>query len=212
MIELRVERWNGYQIRFVEKDGVWWAVAVDVCEALGLKQVTRAIKTLKGVTKCKTLTAGGYQELNVIDEKSIYKLAFKSRKKQAEEFQDWVFEIIKQLRVESGLEGFQIFRVLDKEHQREMMKMLNSGLKNPKRKDYIKCNTIANKAVSTRYGHSKMVKKDAMTPEMLVAREPILEDTVNLMSMNDEFELGISVSDKIYHKYCTKEHKKSERA
>lgn len=30
------------------------------------------------------------REVNIINEKAIYKLAFKSRKKEAEEFQDWV--------------------------------------------------------------------------------------------------------------------------
>jgi prophage antirepressor-like protein len=26
---MRVENWNGHAIRFVEKDGEWWAVAVE---------------------------------------------------------------------------------------------------------------------------------------------------------------------------------------
>ena len=100
---MRIEEWNGYKIRFVEKDGEWWAVGKDVCKALGLKQPTRALRTLKGVTKCKVLTDGGYQELNIIDVKSIYKLAFKSRKKEAEDFQDWVVDVIDKLREAEAL-------------------------------------------------------------------------------------------------------------
>lgn len=46
-----------------------------------------------------------------------------------------------------------------------------------------------------------MVKKGDMTPEMLKEREPILEDTVKLMGMKDEFGLDISVSDAVYKKY-----------
>ena len=34
---MRIEEWNGYKIRFVEKDGEWWAVLKDVCDALELK-------------------------------------------------------------------------------------------------------------------------------------------------------------------------------
>ena len=32
---LKVENWNGHEIRFVYKNGEWWAVAKDVAEALG---------------------------------------------------------------------------------------------------------------------------------------------------------------------------------
>lgn len=68
---MKIEKWNGYDIRFIEKDSKWWAVATNVCQALGLKQVTRALRTLKkGVTKCKTLTPGGEQEVIIIDEKA----------------------------------------------------------------------------------------------------------------------------------------------
>lgn len=197
---MKTEIWNGYPIRFVEKDGEWWAVASDVCEALGLKQVTRAIGNAKGVTKSKVLTAGGPQEVNIINEKEIYRLVFKSRKPQAQAFQDWVYEMLKELRMATGLEGFQVFRMLDKEHQKEAMRKLQQSLKQPVRVDFIKANTIANKAVSTKYGYPKMIKKDAMSPSMLVDREPILDDTVELMGINEKYDLGISVSEQIYKK------------
>ena len=34
---MRVENWNGYDIRFVEKDGEWYAILKDICDALGLR-------------------------------------------------------------------------------------------------------------------------------------------------------------------------------
>lgn len=34
---MKVEIWTGHKIRFVEKDGKWWAVLKDVCDALELK-------------------------------------------------------------------------------------------------------------------------------------------------------------------------------
>ena len=89
--------------------------------------------------------------------------------------------------------------MLDKEHQKEAMKRLQDGLRKPQRVDYIKANTIADKAVSSRYGHPKMIKKGDMSPEMLAEREAILDDTVQLMALNDKYGMGISVSQTIYH-------------
>ena len=127
-------------------------------------------------------------------------MAFKSRKKEAEAFQDWIFDIIKELRQSTGLEGFQVFRMLDKEHQKEAMTKLSHAITEPKPVDYIKANVIANKAVSTIYGHSKMVKKKDMTPEMLGDREPILDETVELMTVKEKYGLQFSVSEKIYNR------------
>ncbi|MFD3070919.1 phage repressor protein, partial [Streptococcus agalactiae] len=54
--------------------------------------------------------------------------------------------------------------------------------------------------VSNKFGYSKMVKKSEMTPDMLVAREMILDDTVELMGIKEKFGLNISVSESIYNK------------
>lgn len=202
----KLEQWNGHSIRFVEHNGEWWAVAKDITSALGLKNNSRAISTLKGVTKSYTLTNGGKQQVTIIDEKAIYKLVFKSRKKEAEEFQDWVFEIIKQLRQQSGLEGFQAFRMLDKQHQKNAMTLLSNGLqgvnKEAKPKDLIKANTIANKAISNKYGYPKMVKKSEMTEPMLRDREQVLDETVELMLIKERYGLNFSVANTIYGKTC----------
>lgn len=202
-IKMKIENWNEYNIRFVYHKGEWWAVAIDVCKALGLTQVTRAINRLpkKGVTISKVVSKGGEQDTNIIDEKNIYRLVFKSRKKEAEEFQDWVYDVIDQLRKSIGLEGFQIFRMLDKEHQKEAMAKLNTSLKNPVRVDFIKANTIANKAVSNAFGHEKMIKKNEMSPEMLVKRQEILDSTTDLMAINDKLGIGLSVSKIVYDRY-----------
>lgn len=202
----KIEQWNGHSIRFVEHNGEWWAVAKDITSALGLKNNSRAISTLKGVTKSYTLTNGGKQQVTIIDEKAIYKLVFKSRKKEAEEFQDWVFEIIKQLRQQSDLEGFQAFRMLDKQHQKNAMTLLSNGLqgvnKEAKPKDLIKANTIANKAISNKYGYPKMVKKSEMSEPMLRDREQVLDETVELMLIKERYGLNFSVANTIYGKTC----------
>lgn len=114
----------------------------------------------------------------IVNEFGIYETIFSSKKKQTKEFKKWVYKMIKTLRQETGLRGFEVFRMLDKEHQNQAMKKLNESLKTPVRVDFIKANTITNKAVSNKHGYSKMIKKGEMTPQMLKEREPILEDTV----------------------------------
>lgn len=196
---MKTEVWNGHEIRFVEKDGEWWAVLKDVCSALTVqpRDVRRRLKN-EVVSTHPLITAGGEQTVLIIDEFGIYDTVFQSRKPEAQEFRYWVYEMLKQLRQSTGLEGFQIFRMLDKEHQREMMCKLNQGLRNPARVDFIKANTIANKAVSTKHGYTKMVKKTDMDPAMLIDRQELLEDTVELMKIKDKFGMDISVSKEVY--------------
>lgn len=146
-------------------------------------------------------TLGGEQNMSIISELGIYKAIMRSERPEAEKFEVWVYKILKQLRQSSGLEGFQIFRMLDKVHQKETMAKLQQSLLEPTTVSFIKANTIANKAVSSRHGHVKSLKKNQMTPEMLIEREPILADTVDLMIAKEKFRLDLSVSKKVYEKY-----------
>ena len=207
---MKRESWAGHSIRFVERSGEWWAVAQDVCEALGLRYVTKAMKSLKNVQQYNvcdlnnsqvTSRARDTQAMNIIGEKDIYRLIFKSRKPEAEAFQDWVYETIRELRKASGLEGYETFKLLDKEHQKEAMKKLHDSIaasREPVKVDYIKANTIANKAVCNRHGIPKMVGKAAMSAEMLKERERVLEDVITLMELNERYGAGMSVSAIIY--------------
>lgn len=212
MTTIRTEEWNGHSIRFIEKSaGCWWAVLADISRALKLQTaaVARRLKAIekqvkKDVISSHTLpTSGGPQEMIIVNEYGIYEAITQSRKKEAVEFRFWIYDILKALRQASGLEGFQVFRMLDKEHQKEMMQKLRESLNQPERVDYIKANTIANKAVSAKYGYPKMVKKSDMTPDMLIDRQQILEDTVNLMVVKEKFGLDISVSKTVYDKYIS---------
>lgn len=83
---MKTEIWNGYPIRFVEKDGEWWAVLKDVCDALGLKtyDVSRRIKDM--VSTHNLETAGGKQQMLIVNEFGIYDTVFQSRKSEAKEF------------------------------------------------------------------------------------------------------------------------------
>lgn len=203
---MKTELWNKHKIRFVEVNGEWWAVAKDIADALDYAQTQNMIKLVPKKYLISSVLHGMNAKSILISEFGIYKAIFGSKKKEAEEFQEWVFEVIKQLRQSSGLEGYQAFRMLDKEHQKKTMSYMSQSLKHPVRIDFIKANVIANKAVSNMYGYPKMVKKADMTADMLVDRQRVLEDTTELMTVRDKFDLPISVSDEIYSRLVEKEH------
>ncbi|TDM16166.1 phage repressor protein [Macrococcoides canis] len=202
---MKTEIWNSHSIRFIEVNSEWWAVAKDVTEALGLKQHSKALYGLQkdGVTTSKVIDKmGRTQIVNVINEINIYNLVFKSRKPEAENFKQWIFEVIKSLRQNNGLEGFQVFRMLDKEHQKEAMKRLYEALKSDDKEavkhNSIKANSITNKAISIMYGFNKSIKKEDMTPDMLQDRQKLLDEVTNLMIMNEKYNLNLSISKTIY--------------
>lgn len=78
----------------------------DVTKALYLNGGARNVKSRlnqKGVVSVNTPTNGGIQQLNFITEPNLYKCIFQSRKKEAEQFQDWVCgEILPSIRKNGG--------------------------------------------------------------------------------------------------------------
>ena len=90
--EIKVFNFKENEVRTVTKNGEPWFVAKDVCEILGLTNPSLALNRLTGRMKglCTTNTPGGPQEVLVINEPGVYKLTFTSRKKEAEEFTDWL--------------------------------------------------------------------------------------------------------------------------
>lgn len=189
-------------IRVLTKDGETWFVAADVCRALEIQNHKDAIKRLDDDERMGvdlTDPHGRIQNTNCVNEPGLYSIVLGSRKPEAKAFKRWItHEIIPSFRKAANLEGFEVFRMLDKEHQKTAMARLKTALNSPSKVDYIIANTIADKAVSTRYGYPKMVKKADMTPNMLQDRESILDDTVQLMALNEKYHLGLSISTAIY--------------
>lgn len=74
----------------------------DVCDILEIQNASQlAAKSLdeKGLSKIYTLTDGGQQELLFINEPNLYRVIFRSNKKEAKKFQDWVFnEVLPSIR------------------------------------------------------------------------------------------------------------------
>ena len=77
----------------------------DVCRILEIKNSRDVLPRLnkKGVAITDTLTNGGIQRATFINESNLYKLAFTSRKKEAEEFTEWVTsEVLPSVRKHGG--------------------------------------------------------------------------------------------------------------
>ncbi len=80
-----------WTLRTVLKDGEPWFVAKDVCDALGLTNVTKALLALDDDEKALNIiqTPGGPQRLNMVNESGLYSLVLKSRKPDAKVFKKW---------------------------------------------------------------------------------------------------------------------------
>ena len=76
-----------------ENGNVWFCLN-DVMKSLGLTHITELRKRLqeKGCSSIAVLTNGGNQQMIFIDEPNLYRCIFQSRKTEAEQFQNWVFE------------------------------------------------------------------------------------------------------------------------
>ncbi|HGO4020947.1 TPA: Bro-N domain-containing protein [Staphylococcus aureus] len=203
---------NNKEIRFIEKNNEYWAIATDVAKVLGFRDAFNATKylpehvrgTLKGSTTSDKKKARKYQDYTVINEKGIYRLVMRSNKAEALDFQDWICDVLVELRTSTKLKEYEVFHMLDKEKQKEAMGNLKNGIEAISKKDYCKAQTISNKAVSNIFGFPKMVKKEDMTNEMLELRQQVLNDTVKFMVFVDEYKLPLSVSKHIYDEYSSK--------
>lgn len=96
------------RVRSVLKDGAPWFVAVDVCKALGLNQVTRAMSRLDsdegGLLEVPHLqNADKTIEINAVSEAGLYHLILCSKKPEARAFKRWItHEVIPAIRKYGG--------------------------------------------------------------------------------------------------------------
>lgn len=199
-MQLRVEKWNGFPIRFVEVNGEWLAITADVSKALDYVSTERLLRRIPKKYQVKKLVprngvSGQGRVFILLKEIGIYQAVFGSHKPEAENFKDWVFKTIQQLRKQAGLKEYEAFKMLDTRIQKQAMQRLDAN----NEVDYIKANTITNKAVANKYGLSKMISKEQMTAEMKRDRPTILNDVVDLMNVKRRFGLDISVSKTIYN-------------
>ena len=94
MTKLAVFSFDNHEIRTItDEHGEAWFVANDICAALELTNPRDALAThvdSEDVARIDTLTPGGLQKLNHVNESGLYALIFGSRKESAKRFKRWV--------------------------------------------------------------------------------------------------------------------------
>lgn len=98
MNELQVFRYEGKQVRTVEKDGETWWVLKDVCEVLQIKNPTDVWKRLDEDERAR-FNLGRQGEGTIINESGLYHVILRSDKPQAKPFRRWVTkEVLPEIR------------------------------------------------------------------------------------------------------------------
>jgi len=88
-----VKYYNGQETKILMRDGEPFFKAMDICKILNLENVSRAVAGLNkdDITSSKVVNSvGKTQSVFFVSEQGLYDLIFKSRKKEAKEFQKWV--------------------------------------------------------------------------------------------------------------------------
>lgn len=129
-MNIRVENWQGYEIRFVEQDGKWLAILKDICAALGLQtfkvsqrlgkdMVTKVAIDVSDIPSKYVRSRGDNKTryYTAINEVGIYETLFASRKVQAREFRRWTATVLQKLRGHIGLQPYEAMRMTEKDIQ-----------------------------------------------------------------------------------------------
>jgi hypothetical protein len=84
---------ENHTVRTVRIDDTPWFIVKDVCDALGLGNVTETTRNLPNSERGSAVmnTPGGEQKMLTVNEPGLYRLIFQSRKPEAERFKTWVF-------------------------------------------------------------------------------------------------------------------------
>ena len=141
---MRIENWCGYNIRFIEQDGEWWAILKDICDALKLRtdkvssrldpDMMLRVKVdvsdhpskgvrLKGQNKTRQMLA--------VNEIGIYEALFASRRLEARKFRRWSAEVMKKLRTNVGLEGYEVMKMTEPDIQEKIDNILDTIFYDP---------------------------------------------------------------------------------
>lgn len=102
-------KYEGREVRTVQREGQPWWVAKDVCDVLELSNPSEALRGLDDDER-DTLsnpegisTDGRAQSINIVNEPGLYSLILRSRKPEAKRFKRWItHEVIPSIRKTSG--------------------------------------------------------------------------------------------------------------
>lgn len=134
---IRVENWCGYEIRFVEHEGNWYAVLKDICDALKLRTCDVKLRIeCEHLAKFGVPTAYNWtghdpdengfmsvaaersNQMLCVDEAGIYQALSRSTRLEARKFIDWISHSLVDLRKAVGLEAYEALRLTDSDVQK----------------------------------------------------------------------------------------------
>lgn len=136
---IRVESWCGYDIRFVEVNGEWYAILKDICDALGLrtKDVSQRLDpnmmeripvdvSKDGSNDIRSRGENATRWMLSVNEIGIYEALFASRRLEARKFRLWSATVLQKLRSQIGLEQYEVMRMTEPDIQDEIDHMLDN--------------------------------------------------------------------------------------
>ena len=105
MNDLQIFKYNGKEVRTIQKDGEPWWVLKDVCGILGISKyrdtASRLDEDERGSVRVDT--PGGEQEMTVVNESGLYNVILRSDKPEAKPFRKWVTsEVLPSIRKNGG--------------------------------------------------------------------------------------------------------------
>lgn len=138
---MRIENWCGYNIRFIEQDGEWWAILKDICDALKLKtwHVSERLDP-DMLIKVKVCDLGSNdvrsrarktQTMLAVNEIGIYEALYASKRLEARKFRRWSAEVMKKLRSNVGLEGYEVMKMTEPDIQEKIDNILDTIFYDP---------------------------------------------------------------------------------
>ena len=129
---MRTENWCGYDIRFVEINGEWYAILKDICDALHLRTDNVAnrldpnmlervrVEVSDPYSKGVTSRARKTQDMLAVNEIGIYEALFASRRLEARKFRLWSANVMQKLRKNVGLKQYEVMRMTEPDIQEQI--------------------------------------------------------------------------------------------
>lgn len=153
---MRVENWCGYDIRFVEVRGEWYAILKDICDALHLrsKDVSRRLDpdmmervlveaSEDGSNEVRSKGENKTRWMLAVNEYGIYEALFASRRLEARKFRRWTATVLQKLRSYVGLQGYEVMRMTEPEIQEEIDHILDTLYWDDEKKMLMQSVTVA---------------------------------------------------------------------
>ncbi len=92
MNDIQIFNFQSNEIRTILKDNEPWFVAKDICDVLGLGNITEALRNLDDDELTSEILKSGNQgrEMKLVSESGLYALVIRSNKPNARKFRKWI--------------------------------------------------------------------------------------------------------------------------